>query len=262
MGNVGNIEKVMVFGILTIIVVILCIAIWGHNNVEDPAPAPGPAAAKSVPAPVLGREVPARPGAVRPLAASHAREEAPAGARREAAETAPVVRDVTRRPPPPPAEREKAAEAKAPVDPDRPVRYVHVVEPGDTFERIAVRYFGDRRWVAEIQKANEDVDPRRLQVGEKIVVPRIEGVPFVRTPAVWEGNAALASVASRPAPARNEVDTAKEPRTYVVQRGDTLSSISRRFYGTPGKWRRILEANRSVLSDPNQIRPGMELVIP
>jgi len=51
---------------------------------------------------------------------------------------------------------------------------------------------------------------------------------------------------------------------YVVRPNDSLVLIARRFYGAQGDrlWRRIYEANRSVLSDPNRLRPGQELVIP
>lgn len=51
-------------------------------------------------------------------------------------------------------------------------------------------------------------------------------------------------------------------RQYTVQSGDSLSKISERFYGTPNQYMKIFEANRNVLHDPNQIRPGQELVIP
>lgn len=51
-------------------------------------------------------------------------------------------------------------------------------------------------------------------------------------------------------------------RTHVVQRGDTLGSISARYYGTPGQYTRIFEANRDQVSNPNRIEPGQVLVIP
>ena len=51
-------------------------------------------------------------------------------------------------------------------------------------------------------------------------------------------------------------------RTYKVQSGDTLSKISRQFYGDANQYMRIFEANRNQLSDPNRIQVGQELVIP
>lgn len=51
-------------------------------------------------------------------------------------------------------------------------------------------------------------------------------------------------------------------QTYTVQPGDTLSRISQQFYGDPNQYMRIFNANRDKLRDPDQIRPGQQLVIP
>jgi nucleoid-associated protein YgaU len=51
-------------------------------------------------------------------------------------------------------------------------------------------------------------------------------------------------------------------RTYVVRAGDTLSGISRKFYGTPDQWRKIYQANRDILKGGNALRVGQRLVIP
>jgi nucleoid-associated protein YgaU len=48
----------------------------------------------------------------------------------------------------------------------------------------------------------------------------------------------------------------------VVQAGDTLSKISKHFYGDANKFMKIFEANRDLLSDPNKIRTGQTLKIP
>jgi LysM repeat protein len=57
-------------------------------------------------------------------------------------------------------------------------------------------------------------------------------------------------------------DSASTTRTYRVQPGDTLSKISKDFYGDPNKYQRIFEANRDKLESPDKIRVGQELVIP
>jgi len=53
-------------------------------------------------------------------------------------------------------------------------------------------------------------------------------------------------------------------RTYKVRANDTLIRIARRFYGSGSErlWRRIYEANKQVLADPDRLAPGQELVIP
>jgi nucleoid-associated protein YgaU len=52
------------------------------------------------------------------------------------------------------------------------------------------------------------------------------------------------------------------PKTYTVQAGDTLSKISRQFYGDAGKYMKIFEANRDKLSNPDLIKVGQVLTIP
>jgi len=51
-------------------------------------------------------------------------------------------------------------------------------------------------------------------------------------------------------------------RTYTVQSGDTLSKISKQFYGSANLYMKIFEANRNQLDDPNQIKVGQQLLIP
>ena len=58
------------------------------------------------------------------------------------------------------------------------------------------------------------------------------------------------------------VGAGQNQRHYTVKAGDTLSKISREFYGDPNQYTKIFNANRGVLRDPNTISPGQELVIP
>lgn len=51
-------------------------------------------------------------------------------------------------------------------------------------------------------------------------------------------------------------------QTYTVQSGDTLSKISKQFYGDAGQYQRIFEANRDKLSDPDKVQVGQVLNIP
>ena len=51
-------------------------------------------------------------------------------------------------------------------------------------------------------------------------------------------------------------------RTYTVQSGDTLSRISKQFYGDANQYMKIFEANKGLLKDPDEIKPGQELTIP
>jgi nucleoid-associated protein YgaU len=49
---------------------------------------------------------------------------------------------------------------------------------------------------------------------------------------------------------------------YVIQSGDTLSKIAKRYYGDAMKYPRIFEANREVIKDANLIFPGQKIRIP
>ena len=88
----------------------------------------------------------------------------------------------------------------------------------------------------------------------------IAAVPVeIETPAPSQGPAAV-HLAEGPA----QETPAPQPATYRVRSNDTLVAIARRFYGADGDrlWRRIYEANRERLGDPNRLAPGQELVIP
>ena len=51
-------------------------------------------------------------------------------------------------------------------------------------------------------------------------------------------------------------------KTYTVKSGDTLSKIAQREYGDASQWRRIYEANRSEIKNPDLIYPGQSFTIP
>ena len=52
------------------------------------------------------------------------------------------------------------------------------------------------------------------------------------------------------------------PRFHIVRRGETLSEISDRYYGSANKWQKIYDANRKTIKDANKLRPGTRLIIP
>ena len=49
---------------------------------------------------------------------------------------------------------------------------------------------------------------------------------------------------------------------YTVKPGDTLSKISKQFYGNANDYMRIFNANKDKLKDPDHINVGQELKIP
>jgi hypothetical protein len=65
------------------------------------------------------------------------------------------------------------------------------------------------------------------------------------------------------APSGEQVSgTTGTTQTYVVVKGDSLSKIAKQFYGDAQQWRRIYDANRDQISNPDLIHPGQNLKIP
>jgi nucleoid-associated protein YgaU len=50
--------------------------------------------------------------------------------------------------------------------------------------------------------------------------------------------------------------------SYEVKAGDSLSKIAKNVYGKASEWKRIFEANRDTIKDPDKIYPGQKLKIP
>ena len=61
-----------------------------------------------------------------------------------------------------------------------------------------------------------------------------------------------------PAPAVNP----KSNGTHVVQPGDTLWAIAKKYYGNGAQYTKIFNANKDKIKNPNLIYPGQKLVIP
>ncbi len=55
---------------------------------------------------------------------------------------------------------------------------------------------------------------------------------------------------------------AQAARFVTVEKGDTLSAISKKVYGDPNKYQKIFEANKPMLKHPDKIYPGQVLRIP
>lgn len=49
---------------------------------------------------------------------------------------------------------------------------------------------------------------------------------------------------------------------HTVTSGETLGKIAKQYYGEPGKYQKIFQANTDILKSPDMIHPGQELIIP
>ncbi|MDG1139667.1 MAG: LysM peptidoglycan-binding domain-containing protein [Opitutales bacterium] len=78
------------------------------------------------------------------------------------------------------------------------------------------------------------------------------------------GASPMASAIATPSP-KSVAPQAKPPvqsKSYVVQKGDSLYLISRKFYGDSSHIDRIYQANRGVMKSKNSLQVGQTLRIP
>jgi LysM repeat protein len=110
----------------------------------------------------------------------------------------------------------------------------YAIQKGDTFSTIAPKF---NVTVKALQAANPNVDPTKLQIGKKIIIPAATG----------NGTAAAAATV---------VDVASGETTYTVKSGDTLGKLATEFHTTV---KAIQSANG--LTD-TRIKVGQKLKIP
>ncbi len=130
--------------------------------------------------------------------------------------------------------------------------------------------------VEDVPSSNRGQDARDTS---QPVVSVISRIPEPNLPAPRETPPASPPAESIP-PAVAEPVVAKEPnspqdstvheqtekietqRFHIVRRGDTLSEISQTYYGSSAKWRKIFDANKETIKNPDRLSPGQKLIIP
>lgn len=115
------------------------------------------------------------------------------------------------------------AQSGDPPSQTTPSPIIHLVQRGETLSSIAQQY---GLTVDAIAHANGIADPRQVYVGQQLVIP---------------------STGSRPS----------ETITYLVQAGDTLTSIARRCRTT---WQTLVQINRML--SPNTLYVGQVIQVP
>ena len=90
--------------------------------------------------------------------------------------------------------------------------------------------------------------------------------PEKRSPAEPSADAQPKNIAMVPSTPRQVRPSQSSPepavKIHIVEKGQTLSDIAYKYYGSTNKWQKIFEANRSRLKDANTLIPGMRLTIP
>ncbi len=119
----------------------------------------------------------------------------------------------------------------------------YTVQPGDTLTAIARRLYGDTDALDQIVQAN---------LGQ----PMPDGRTFADSNHIWPG-----WILTLPQPTQLAVEQDGQ-RWYVVQSGDTLSSIAAELLGSANRWPELYEHNRDRIEAPSRIRVGLELQLP
>jgi LysM repeat protein len=129
------------------------------------------------------------------------------------------------------------------------------VQSGESLYAIAKNTLGNgNRW-KEILAANPALKtPEDLRAGMNLTIPSSAPLALARP----------APAASTPSPNGDEGDDHESPagKTYTVQAGDTLSSIAASQLGSKKHWKKIFDANRSLLPSPDHVREGQRLLLP
>lgn len=151
-------------------------------------------------------------------------------------------------PPQPPFQPE---EAKAAV---KPAFSGHTVaRPGETLAAIALWYTGAADNWKRLVDANDNLNPRTIKVGDRIVIP--EELLKTRQPMPAD----FITAAARPGKAAPVAKPA--PYLHTVSRsGETLTAIALWYTGAADNWKRMADANADL--DPHRVRVGDKILIP
>jgi len=138
---------------------------------------------------------------------------------------------------------------RQPSAPATPRDRVHHVREGETLFVIAEKYYGNGEYYMSIYEANRNkmTSPNHLRAGVRLVIPNRAGTIRQGTPAPGSE--------SEPAPAQRYT-------TYTVKRGDSLSVLAQKFFGTTKALPKLIELNRDKIADPDWVPVGTVLKVP
>src|SRR5690554_552003 len=126
-------------------------------------------------------------------------------------------------------EEKKTLQAQALLD--------YVKKLGLSYSSIKISVTDDDVKIEGEVAAQEDAEKIVLAIGNVEGVDQVDNLMTVATPA-------------------------PQAQFYTVVSGDTLSKISKQFYGDANKYNTIFEANKPMLNHPDKIYPGQVLRIP
>src|SRR5690606_26244528 len=124
----------------------------------------------------------------------------------------------------------------------------YFVQSGDSLSAIARRF---RTSVAQLVALNQLADRNTLSIGQRLILPQ-DGAA-----ATGQSSAQIAAAAPASSAPRASGGAGSRPDAYAVRRGDTLSTIARRYGVSEAALLRVND-----LDDPHRIFPGQMLRFP
>ncbi len=163
------------------------------------------------------------------------------------------------------ADSARREEFQQPAVPPNPLRAdgMYEVLPNDSYWTISQRVYGSGAYFKALAEANrgKTARPDRLAPGLLISTPPVAQLEKDYTDFCPRANHREA-VRNRAAGTAS-LAAYSGGRTYVVQEGDTLSSIARNELGKVSRWADIYQLNREALGkDYDYLTPGMKLALP
>jgi nucleoid-associated protein YgaU len=139
---------------------------------------------------------------------------------------------------------------------------VHVMATGETYSSLAEKYLGGTKYANLIVKANPGKDPRKIQVGAKVIIPPAPKTPAPVSTVVASGSPSPTSPI-KPVRATTEKAPPVSPeRAYTVQAGETWHGLARRYLGDGNRWVELFELNKERAPNPNHLQPGTVIELP
>lgn len=123
----------------------------------------------------------------------------------------------------------------------------HVIQSGDTYSSLAVKYLGHSKYANLIAKANPNVDPRRLRLGAKLNIPPVPEAAI--SSAFTESKEAARSTTTSVKPltattTKRIADPIPADRSYKVTANDSWSSLAKQCFGDSSRWIELYELNK------------------
>lgn len=144
-------------------------------------------------------------------------------------------------------------------NPERQRVRIVTVKEGQTLSELAAEHLGSAgKWQLIMDVNTDKLDnPRQLRAGMKLRIPAKPVVELIE-----QSNEALSGATDGGPPAISGAIKTDQDNTYTVQAGDNLSTIAGKLLGDPNRYDDIYQANQDQLSNADDIRVGMKLIIP